>query len=47
MAHAYCVEAGLISSREAGKMCSVMRTDDLAGGVWLPGGGTANPIDLT
>ncbi len=28
-------------------MWPVMRTDDLAGGVWLPGDGTANPIDLT
>lgn len=47
MAHAYGVEAGLISPEEAGRMWPIMRTDDLAGGVWLPGGGTANPIDLT
>ncbi|MHA4858251.1 NAD(P)/FAD-dependent oxidoreductase, partial [Enterococcus faecium] len=31
----------------AGELYPIMRTDDLAGAVWLPGDGKANPADLT
>jgi glycine/D-amino acid oxidase-like deaminating enzyme len=33
-------------AREAGDKYPVMRTDDLQGGIWLPGDGKANPADL-
>ncbi|MBO2448032.1 FAD-dependent oxidoreductase [Actinomadura barringtoniae] len=46
-ARSYGVEAEVISAREAGGLWPVMRTGDLAGGVWLPGDGKANPSDLT
>ncbi|MEO8537045.1 MAG: FAD-dependent oxidoreductase, partial [Betaproteobacteria bacterium] len=32
---------------EVGKRAPLLRTDDLAGGVWIPGDGKANPTDLT
>ncbi|WP_067483345.1 GcvT family protein [Actinomadura hibisca] len=46
-ARSYGVEAEVISAREAADLWPVMRTDDLAGAVWLPGDGKANPSDLT
>jgi glycine/D-amino acid oxidase-like deaminating enzyme len=46
-AEAYQLECELISPRRAGQLYPVMRTDDLAGAIWLPGGGRANPADLT
>ena len=29
------------------EVITILRTDDLAGGVWIPGDGKANPTDLT
>lgn len=46
-ARSYGVAAEVVSAREAGELWPVMRTDDLAGAVWLPGDGKANPTDLT
>jgi 4-methylaminobutanoate oxidase (formaldehyde-forming) len=46
-ARSFGVEAELISPAEAGRKWPLMRTDDLAGAVWLPGDGKANPTDLT
>src|SRR4051812_25272198 len=46
-AASFGVEAEFISPSEAGKLWPLMRTDDLAGAVWIPGDGKANPTDLT
>ncbi|GAB7535283.1 GcvT family protein [Burkholderia sp. 3C] len=46
-ARAYGVDCELIDARAAGELWPAMRTDDLAGAVWLPGDGKANPTDLT
>ncbi|MBI3453325.1 MAG: FAD-dependent oxidoreductase, partial [Rhodospirillales bacterium] len=46
-AASFGVEAELIDPKEAGRRWPLMRTDDLAGAVWLPGDGKANPTDLT
>ncbi|MEU7896432.1 FAD-dependent oxidoreductase [Nonomuraea sp. NPDC049152] len=46
-ARAYGITAEVITAAEAGELWPVMRTDDLVGGVWLPGDGKANPSDLT
>jgi glycine cleavage system aminomethyltransferase T/glycine/D-amino acid oxidase-like deaminating enzyme len=46
-ARSFGIEAELITPEEAGKLWPLMRTDDLAGAVWLPGDGKANPTDLT
>jgi 4-methylaminobutanoate oxidase (formaldehyde-forming) len=46
-AAAYGLECELISPRRAGELYPVLRTDDLAGAIWLPADGTANPTDLT
>jgi glycine cleavage system aminomethyltransferase T/glycine/D-amino acid oxidase-like deaminating enzyme len=46
-AEAYQLECELISSERARELFPVMRTDDLAGAIWLPGDGRANPTDLT
>ena len=46
-AEAYQLECELISPRRAAELYPVMRTDDLAGAIWLPGDGRANPTDLT
>ncbi len=47
IARAYGVACEVVGPREAGELWPVMRTDDLVGGVWLPGDGKANPSDLT
>jgi 4-methylaminobutanoate oxidase (formaldehyde-forming) len=46
-ARAQGVEIEEMSLAEARRMFPIMRTDDLAGAVWLPGDGKVNPSDLT
>jgi glycine cleavage system aminomethyltransferase T/glycine/D-amino acid oxidase-like deaminating enzyme len=46
-AEAYQLECELISPQRAAELYPVMRADDLAGAIWLPGDGRANPTDLT
>ena len=46
-ARSFGIEAEFVSPAEAGKLWPLMRTDDLAGAVWLPADGKANPTDLT
>jgi 4-methylaminobutanoate oxidase (formaldehyde-forming) len=47
VAEAFGLDCELISPRRALELYPVMRADDLAGAMWLPGDGTANPADLT
>ena len=47
MARCFGVEVQVISPGEAGRLWPLMRTDDLAGAVWIPGDGRTNPIDTT
>ena len=46
-AEAYQLECELISPQRARELYPVLRIDDLAGAIWLPGDGRANPTDLT
>jgi 4-methylaminobutanoate oxidase (formaldehyde-forming) len=46
-AAAYGLDCELVSPARALELYPLMRADDLAGGLWLPGDGTANPADLT
>jgi 4-methylaminobutanoate oxidase (formaldehyde-forming) len=46
-AEAYQLECELISPERARELYPVIRIDDLAGAIWLPGDGRANPTDLT
>jgi 4-methylaminobutanoate oxidase (formaldehyde-forming) len=46
-AEAYQLECELISPQRARELYPVMATGDLAGAIWLPGDGRANPTDLT
>ena len=46
MANSFGVECHVISAQEAGERYPILRTDDLQGGLWLPGDGKANPADL-
>ena len=46
-ARAQGVDAEVISAEEAGRLWPMMRTDDLVGGVWIPGDGKVNPSDVT
>ncbi len=46
-AEAYQLECELISPGQARDRYPIMRADDLAGAIWLPGDGRANPTDLT
>ena len=47
LARSFGVECEEISPAEAGEHFPVMRHDDLAGALWIPGDGKANPADLT
>lgn len=46
-AEAFDLECELISPARAKELYPVLQADDLVGGIWLPGDGTANPTDLT
>src|SRR5207248_2584969 len=47
MAKCFGVDVELVSPRAAGRLWPLMRTDDLAGAVWIPRDGRTNPIDTT
>ena len=47
MAKCFGVDVEVISPAEAGRRWPLMRTDDLAGAVWIPRDGRTNPIDTT
>jgi 4-methylaminobutanoate oxidase (formaldehyde-forming) len=46
-AKSFGIEFDYVTPAEAGKIAPILRTDDLAGAVWIPGDGKANPTDLT
>ncbi len=46
-AEAYQLDCELISPQRARELYPVMAVGDLAGAIWLPGDGRANPTDLT
>lgn len=46
-AKSFGIEFEFVSPAEAGTIAPILRTDDLAGAVWIPGDGKANPTDLT
>jgi heterotetrameric sarcosine oxidase gamma subunit len=46
-AQAYQLDCELLSPRQAAARFPVMRADDLAGAIWLPGDGRADPAGLT
>ena len=51
-ARSYGLEAELLTPAECGQMmmgdgAPLIRTDDLVGGLWLPGDGSGSPTDLT
>jgi len=46
-AQSFGIEFEWLSPAEIAARVPVLRTDDLAGGVWIPGDGKANPTDLT
>jgi 4-methylaminobutanoate oxidase (formaldehyde-forming) len=46
-ARSFGIEFEFITPSEAAKIYPLLRTDDLAGAVWIPGDGKANPTDLT
>src|SRR6266536_5570255 len=46
-AKSFGIEFEFISPSEAARIAPILRTDDLAGAVWIPGDGKANPTDLT
>src|SRR5690242_3995677 len=46
-AEAYQLDCELITPAQAAERYPILRTGDLAGAIWLPGDGRANPTDLT
>src|SRR5580700_11111851 len=46
-ATAYQIDCELLGPREAADRWPLLRHDDLAGAIWLPGDGRADPVDLT
>ena len=46
-AQSFGIEFEWLSPRDIAARLPQLRTDDLAGGVWIPGDGKANPTDLT
>jgi len=46
-ARSFGIDFEFISPAEAQTLAPILRVDDLAGAVWIPGDGKANPTDLT
>jgi 4-methylaminobutanoate oxidase (formaldehyde-forming) len=46
-ARSFGVEFEYVTPAQAGAIAPILRVDDLAGAVWIPGDGKANPTDLT
>jgi 4-methylaminobutanoate oxidase (formaldehyde-forming) len=46
-AKSFGIEFEFVSPAEAGRIAPILRTDDLAGAVHIPGDGKVNPTDLT
>jgi glycine cleavage system aminomethyltransferase T/glycine/D-amino acid oxidase-like deaminating enzyme len=46
-AEAYDLECELLTPDQVAERVPLFRTDDLVGGIWLPGDGIANPTDVT
>ncbi len=46
-AKSFGIEFEFVTPAEAARIAPILRTDDLAGAVWIPGDGKANPTDLT
>src|SRR5437899_10518491 len=46
-ARSFGIDFEFITPAEAARIYPLLRTDDLAGAVWIPGDGKANPTDLT
>ncbi len=46
-AKSFGIDFEFVSPAEAGRMAPILRTDDLAGAVHIPGDGKVNPTDLT
>jgi glycine/D-amino acid oxidase-like deaminating enzyme len=46
-ARSFGIDFAFITPSEAGAIYPLLRTDDLAGAVWIPDDGKANPTDLT
>jgi glycine/D-amino acid oxidase-like deaminating enzyme len=47
LARSFGVECEEVGPAGIGERFPLLRTDDLAGGIWIPGDGKANPADLT
>ena len=47
LARSFGVEVDVIGPRQAGELYPLLRTDDLQGGLWIPGDGKVDPTDLT
>ncbi len=46
-AASFGIDFEVVSPAQIAVIAPILRTDDLAGGVWIPGDGKANPTDLT
>lgn len=46
-ARSFGIDFEFVSPEEAGRIAPILRTDDLAGAVHIPGDGKVNPTDLT
>jgi len=46
-AEAYDLECEIIGPERAKELYPILETEDLLGAIWLPGDGTANPVDVT
>ncbi len=46
-ARSFGIEFEFVAPVDIARMAPILRTDDLLGGVWIPGDGKANPTDLT
>jgi 4-methylaminobutanoate oxidase (formaldehyde-forming) len=47
MARCFDVDVEVVTPKEAGRLWPLMRTDDLAGAIFIPRDGRTNPIDTT
>ena len=42
----YPIKCELVSPDRISELCPLLRTDDLVGGLWVPGDGVGNPYEI-
>lgn len=46
MFRSWGIDCKLVTPEEITKLCPLVRTDDIKGGIWIPGDGVGDPLQI-